>query len=471
MTHILNLVSGAVTVTLNSAAKKVRNYTPVTPALDDDTLDALLNGSLSAAQVPHVTESAVIIIQETSVALLITAIHTLEKILMVDAPRRLRTGQGPQVFVKFQPTSGSLNRSEVFKGSLTWTQDSIRETRWGQFVADVTLAWERQYFWEADAEVQLTLTNGNGTDNTTGLPVYNTNDGSGSSPTKRHNYAEIDAAEALSPLPAPLRLAVTNTYGTALRRLYVALKAQGTPASFTHILEAESATLGTGVASAVDAASSNGNTANVTNVPAAERTLFTFAISSAQAAFVLSQWIRTLLRFSTLPNDATLYMRLTLKDTTSGAMLSQTPWQLMNTADYLQPLPPLMLSPNLQGQAAPGALQLVLSGKDAAGTVDFGLDFIALLPIEAANGFRFLRPIDEALVNVPATTGLITDDGITGAIYVESTQGTYRGYGGPLMLIPGVLQRLYFLCDGSGDAAIARSLSIKAFYRPRVLTV
>jgi hypothetical protein len=56
--------------------------------------------------------------------------------------------------------------------------------------------------------------------------------------------------------------------------------------------------------------------------------------------------------------------------------------------------------------------------------------------------------------------------------FVEGRQDVYAGYGGPLMLVPNSLNRLYFLHDGSdGTAAINRGLSVVVKYRPRVVTV
>jgi len=116
-------------------------------------------------------------------------------------------------------------------------------------------------------------------------------------------------------------------------------------------------------------------------------------------------------------------------------------------------------------------MKLVLQAKDAAAVGDFSADFIQLSPAEMATGFRLLKPIDESLVAVAATTGVLTDNMIDGGLYTESVQGVYRSYGGPIMLLPNTLQRIYFLMDGASDAAIARLISVKAWYRPRIETV
>jgi hypothetical protein len=470
---VLNLVEGGTTITLNSSSKKVKQYKPVAPTINPDTLQKIMAGSVERDLEPTVTESCVVIVQESSVANLQTAINAIERMITLSAPRRQWTRQGNQVFVKFTPANAAAAyRSEIVNGKVEVQDDTLRVSRWDVFAVEIIIAWTRKFYWEADSETQLTLTNGNGTDDTAGLAVYNCNDGSGASPTKRNNYVEIDAAELTGVIPCPVRLAITNTYGTAARRVYVAHKAQGTPASFTHILEAEDATLnGSYCTSGADATCSNGNKVAVVNVPAAVATLFTWTMNATQAGYIKGQWVRPILRFSVLPNDATCSVRFTIKDSTSGAVIAQTDYQVLSSADYLQALPEFYLSPNLQGQTTSGAIKILLDSKDSAATCDWTLDFLQLSPIEAGNSFRFLRPVDESLVTIAATTGLITDNMIDGGLYIESQQGVYQGLGGPIMLIPSTLQRLYFLVDGASDAAIARTITVKGYFRPRKLTV
>lgn len=473
MAITLTLVGSATVDFLGSGYGLLEDFQPKQPNLGEKILYRVLNGDPTLENTLTIIESFRVRVTGANVAALATNINAIERLLLVEAGRRRATQQGQRVFMTYKPSGGATTfRSEVLSGRVELLPRSLAVWQWDALDTEIRVYIERRYYWEYNSEVQLTLSNGNGTDDTAGLAIFNNGDAVGSSPTKRHNHVEIDAAEAAGILPCPIRLAITNTYGTAMRRIYMAHKAQGTPASFVHILEAEDATLGTGVANAVDANASAGDVSNVTNVPAAERTLFTWTISATQAGYVLSQWIRPLLRFSTLPSNATINARFKLTDSTTGAVIAQTDYQLLSSADYLQALPTLELSPNLQGQAAPGEMKLILSAKDSAATGDFGLDFVQLSPVESGNGFRFLKPIDETLVSVPATTGLITDDGIDGAVRIESRQGIYRGFGGPLMLIPNALQRLYFLWDLSSAAAPgAATATIQAFIRPRKLTV
>lgn len=470
-TYQLDLV-GATTINLAGSPQRLIEYQPRSASLTDSMRARLFTGSRDLYDEPTVIESARVILTGTQ-AVIQATFQSIQHMLRVVAPRRYQTRSGQRVFLVWLADGlTGANRGEILYGSVEYASKQSMQfgwAKWGQ--VEVIIVWKRRLF-EKNSETAIPLTNGNGTDTTAGLNVYSCNDGTGVSPNKLNNYVEIKAADVIGVLPAPVRLELSNTYGTALRRIYVAHKAQGTATSFAHVLECEAATLNaTYCVDTLTASTSGGHTVVTTNVPAAATTLMTWTITATQAGYALSQWIRTLIRFSTLPSNSTIYVRLILQDSGSTAILAQTDWQLLNNTDYLQPLPTLELSPNLQGQTTPGAMKLVLQAKDAAAVGDFSADFIQLSPVEMATGFRWLKPIDETLVTVAATTGVLTDNMIDGGLYTESVQGVYRSYGGPIMLLPGVLQRIYLLMDGASDAAIARLLSVKAYYRPRVETV
>lgn len=474
MALVVNLVSGSTTITLNSSSKKVRSYVPRTPQVPPEQLYNLI-GVVRGPDEPTVVETISVIIEDSSEANVKAAINAIEKMVALDAPRRQRLGAGDRVFLKVTPHNGSAYRSEILRGRVDLAEGSLGAPRWNAFKVDIIITIERRPFFELDSLTTLELTNGNGTNVTTGLNVYNCNDATGSSPNKLNNYVEIAAADIAGVLPAPVQLEITNSFGSTARRFYIGHKAQGTPASWTNFLEAEDATLNaTYAASAVDADCSGGDKVTVTNVPATAATLATWTITNTQAGYMLNQWVRFLARFEDRPNNSTCQLRLTLQDSVTGAVIGQTDWTTLNDDDELQAIGTLILSPNLQGQTTLGALKLVLEGKDSAATCDFGLDFVWLMPIEGGTGFRYLKPIDETLVTVPASTGVLIDNPIDGAEpEVEGRQDVYAGYGGPIMLVPDTINRLYFAHDGptNGDAAIDRLLSIVVKYRPRVLTV
>ena len=114
------------------------------------------------------------------------------------------------------------------------------------------------------------------------------------------------------------------------------------------------------------------------------------------------------------------------------------------------------------------ALDLVIEGRrDDAGSTNFYLDFIQLLGLD---GWRELRARAYGL----QYNETLVDDGIVERLYLLNGSNAYGLYVGTgrLMLLPGRDQRLYFLHgDWMNGGGIARTLSVKAWYRPRRLSI
>lgn len=466
MAHVLNIVNGSGTITLNSSNHRVLHYVPTPPPIDESTRTAILSGKVSGDGFT-VTESARVEFGGTASADIVTALQAVESALEFAALRREQIGAGDRVFITYQPDGGTVAyRSEILDGRVELDSDAQDYGRWfTNFRVAATIAWRRRFFWEHNEEQSITVSNSAGTAGSAAVYMHDDADAG------HDNYVQIAAAQVGGVVPAPAKIAITHSYaGTAARRIYTSHKGGGAD-SFQHIYEAEAATLnGTYAAATADANASGGTVVNVTNVPASAAAIATWPITSAQAALITSQWSKIIGRFSTLPSNSTTKARLLLQDSATTAQIGQGEWVTLSPADAIQILGTLMLSPNLQGQAVPGEMKLVLQMKDSAAVGDLGLDFIQLSPVEGGSGFRILKPVDETLVSIPVSTGLITDNMIDGAVYIESRQNVYIGFGGPIMLMPNKLQRLYFLADGvNALAPIDRTLSIVVSYRPRKL--
>lgn len=132
----------------------------------------------------------------------------------------------------------------------------------------------------------------------------------------------------------------------------------------------------------------------------------------------------------------------------------------------------LRLPPWLPNSTSLDDINLVLSGYQVTGSpIDVKLDFLQLTP---ADGWRYLTPTGYGVPN----GSRIMDDGILDELYVDDGSGSdkigiYLGYGSSIYLEPNKLQRLYFLMhsNASNTAEIARTASVKIFYRPRRLTI
>src|SRR4030043_651883 len=127
--------------------------------------------------------------------------------------------------------------TKLLNGIVLYNKDLGRNWRHNSVIA--TIIVERKPYWDAKDEVQVPLTNGNGTNNTSGLTVFNHDDGGGASPNHPDNWVEIAATDVLGDLPGPTRLEVINTYATGrLFTLWIG-KNWTDPAHFSHIIGGE----------------------------------------------------------------------------------------------------------------------------------------------------------------------------------------------------------------------------------------
>lgn len=282
------------------------------------------------------------------------------------------------------------------------------------------------------------------------------------------NYVEITAADVTGDLPAPVRFEITNSYNNTNRasNFFFAHNVLSDPASLTHMLEAEAASGGTTTA---DATCSNGNRKSLGWTGTAETELLNWSLSTALLNACRGNYFRLLARFDSAPSYTDVWIRLRIKF--SLTTIWEGPQVLLNNAYSLQDLGVLQLPPYLVGAGDIYPLNLVLyAQRNSSGTHGLSMDFVQLSPLD---GWRKLSPRGYGL----AYEVRLVDDGIEGQTYTDGwgiagKTGHYIGSGERIAVWPAALQRLYFLHDTmSGSAAIERTLSVKAFYRPRRLTI
>lgn len=365
-------------------------------------------------------------------------------------------------------TTESTWRSRVTNGAVM--HDAKLDARWRQGRALLALAIERLPFWEG-AETDVPLSNPNGTNLTTGINVYNCNDGAGATPNKRNNYVEIAAADVEGDLPAPMKLMVTNTYATnRLMNLWIGHNYTD-PANSIWNLEAEAAD---GVTAIAKSDCSGGyevsKTVNI-DIPLA---LFIWTLTSAQISAAKGQWVHAIPRFSNADSLANIRfsfairwspVRLIIWESDPFLPVSLKKLAIMDMASFRLP-------PWLQASGDLSELQLAMYGqRTVSSDQPLSLDFLQLIP---ADGFRYLV---NPMYGVPSTYRIV-DDGISGELFQDdgadlNRAGVVSGYGDPILLQPNKLQRLYFLMHSSlaYTAEIDRSISVKATYRPRRTSV
>ncbi len=371
--------------------------------------------------------------------------------------------KGTRVYVQVSLDGTNTWRSELLDGRVVPTPNIVKyERATGQ--REATVIVRRANWWEG-AEAQVALTNGNGTDNTTGLTVYNCNDGVGTSPTKRNSYAAIAAASVGGDLPAETRLEIINTFATS--QLYFVWVGQNwtDPANFVPVLEAESGTGGTIVA---NANYSNGNYTTHT-LTTTEADLLSWTLNAAFLNACKGNYYKAVLK-----TDSTITgnMKFRLKIKWNVSTLWQSDQiQIGSPVLAVSDLVTFRLPPWLPALSALDGVDLIITAQSTSGSHPLRVDWLQLMPTD---GWRQLSYIGYGLANGRR----IVDDGVRGYLYEDDAAGAglignMVGYGSPIKLYPGKDQRLYFMLHAiaATTSEITRTISVKLFYRPRRLSL
>ncbi len=405
----------------------------------------------------HVTDSFEVLLRGTSS---IDRLRALNRML-----EYARRSTGPNgVWIHYAP-DGTAWRSRIYDGVVSYDEKVHSYYRSNTIKAIITL--ERDPYWEGP-EQQIPLSNGNGTNNTSGLNVFNANDGVGTPPNRQNNYVEISGSAISGDLPAPVRLEMTNQFNSSARlsEIWISLNVYSNPSTFQHVLEGESAiALQSGITNQAVSGYSGGNIKNFSLTIENQTPLVRWELNTAYLNAANKRWFKILAVFASSTHQGIrLQARimfpvgtiLTTVASSQEVLLSNV---LIQEIGEIQ-IPPWLLS---SGDLAP--VDLVLFGQKS-GTANMQIDFIQISPVD---GYRVLIPRGYG-----AAYGVrIVDDGINEQIYTDGWSGGgrtghYTAIGKPLRLIPGKTQRIYFLQQGStGDANITRMLSVKAYYRPR----
>lgn len=443
MPHLLNITDGTTTLPLSTTSAMLQHYVPETPKLDD------------AGQFQPVGETADLLLYGANVAAVEATLNALET-MRLTARRRRMTGAGPRVYLQYQPIGGTLGRSEVREVEVRLGRNAM--TGYGQAKLPVQLLAERAPWWE-EGRAQIPLTNGNGTNNTAGLTVWDRDDATAG----QDNWADIGAGVVGGVLPSPLEIQMRNLTG-ASRSYHNFYVANNTFApSMSHFLEAENRTNGVGTVTA-SSTSSNGNYLRMTGT----NIYVTWTLPQALLAAVAGRYVRVMARFANYTGASPIYARATLLDYYGLVTLARTPYEakLQLEESHIHDLGLLPLPPGGYSTGwAQNTLALTLRSESSA-TVD--LDFLQITPADEL----CYRHIEQRGMAVAANDWIV-DDGIEGLQYLiegGANHPIYTEHTPPLHVFPGVAQRLYFLHDGPDTSASWR-LSVKAFYRPRRLTL
>lgn len=369
---------------------------------------------------------------------------------------------GDRVFLEGRVNSSSAwEETELLSGETSWV--TPRMVKDGQ--AELAISWVRKNYW-LDPEAQAPLTNGNGTNNTSGLTVWSHDDaGAG-----HDNYVQIDASAIGGDLPAPVRIELTNTYNDSdrLNYVWVAHNAYSDPANFQHIIEGEASAVGSAVADA----SCSGGYRQTLSWAGTTGTAGRWTLDSTFLSRTRGQWFKVFARVSGLtPGYYRVQCKLMFPASTPLTDVA-TSQEVLLSDRHLQEIGTLQLPPWLPGETNLAPIALVLQARRADGVAggSFNLDYLHIIPLD---GYRLLKPKGYgAAYNIRLAldeiNGNVWTDGWAGA----GKTGHYTVFGVPIGLVPGRVQRLYFLQDeATGFAPIERTMSVKVFYRTKRLSL
>ncbi len=448
---LLQLTDGTTTVTLSGTAPvRGATYFPATPQRS------------AGGEWQDVTETAEVNMTGTAAAIRAT-INSVE-LLLLAAQRRRDTGAGERVFVLYKPVDADSTayRSEVLDGRVVWsTNPGLRHLEWTTPTVQVAVIWTRAPWWESTTEVEATISATSQAAATGGRTVTN-NPATG-------NWIQAAAAQITGVLPTPARLYLANNTGSSkiYRKIFVGNNVYSDPGNFAHYMQAEGRLSGGTVTA--NAAASGGSQLDFTLSNSTATFVWTLPAADLQRS--KGRRFRLLARFS--GTIGALYVKPQVRNS-AGLVLWQGDELALSSLVYeswedlgIVPLPP--------GGYAAGAeaMQLALVFR---GSALVQLDVIQLTALDS------YRHIDIAPSGVTANNGaaLVVDDneGLAYVLTGSNWQPMPVSYSAPLLLYPGVINRLYILHEinaqqtaGAGDAAIGLTLSARVFYRPRRLTV
>ncbi len=321
--------------------------------------------------------------------------------------------------------------SPIYEGRLE-LGGAVMGGEWANRETDVTLIWRRAGWWER--YVAVPLSNANGTNVTTaGLQVSNSNDGTGSAPTKLVNYVDIKAQHVPGDLPAPAVFEVST--GARVKQIWTCLNAKSLPGTLVYQAEGE-----TGSSDTTDATRSAGKYHTYT-VPAGASGLNITLATSNLSTLIGGAWLRFMAsaKFTgTVKITPYLSINGVLYYGPGSIVTNAGTWQVIDLG--LTRLPPV----GIYDEAIVGAFYSVSVGINVinAAGLSFDLDYLQFCPCDGYAVSKVdLNPLDPLNVRTDCRGGNVNVtaefDSTGGVISV----GTL--YGG-IWLEPGIAQRMVF---------------------------
>lgn len=406
-----------------------------------------------------------------------TKINMINRMFVL-ARARKASGKGPRVFLYCETSSLSTPyRAEIYDGTVSLTDDAFGidvAQNWYQVVIAIT----RSPWWESTTETQIALTNGNGTNNTSGLTITNADSASAD------NWFNIPTSQLLSntsgDVEAPVRLEFTNSYASGLssKLIYVGMiKSNSFASNRIPVLEGESGTAGAGVTSGNSplTGTSNGNYKSVQWTGTSSTTVITWQIPAADLQRMRGLRFLPILRLANALGTADYDFGWQMVLSTL-VPLTPIKWFRASATDQFIPLNSGEIPPYLSDASNLDLLTFTLVARRATGgTNTADVDAVYLMPCDPMHGgLRIFTPRGVGL----SQNEKLIDDGIAQQTYSDNTangggvQGYYRSDGNWLTIRPNCNNQFYVLqTDSNNVPYAARTMTVKAYYRPRRSTL
>lgn len=395
------------------------------------------------------TDSLQLLIQGANVAAIQTTVQTIVRLLQ-HAERRAKSAIGRRVWLQRTLDGETQVRTEVLSGVLELP--NLPE-QWNGRKINAVLTIQRPNWWEPLAETELQLSAPNQAAATGGRTILNHWDGD----TGHGFWISVAAAQVGGDLPAPVRLELTNTIGSAraYTALHVANNSLNDPTNFVGRIEGESAS--SGGTTAADATCSGGSKRNLT---VNTSLTVTWALNDAFVTDTSGNYMWLIARVLGLSGAVTVRPEVR---TASGSVVwrANEPVRWITSTPHLAVICTVPIPPG--GWDAPWDDLVLALVFNSAASVSLSIDYLAFFP---ADNYQFVPMLGESVAN---NETIIVDGwaGWSGVANGGLVRPIVSPRGNPIVLYPNTAQRLYVLQHITNNCNIADTFSVRAYYRPR----
>lgn len=404
----------------------------------NDAGDPLRDGDkITSVTRRNVTETAVLYLRGQTKDV-IDAVNNIERMLS-------RAENGVTVYWDYQArVDQSILRSRVYTGRVLWSDNAaLRRVANATIDAEISIVITREPWMDATTQREIPLSSNTRGVRTGGISIYNNDTGN-----NNQNWVQAAATDIIGSAPAPARIELTPASGGSLffRNVYLCNMALHNPTTFDPFL--------LGSASQGGASKSWTASAHATN-------RYAWRLNSSQIQACKGEYMRILAAFDFMQPATYIQAHVGIA-TGSPTAYYRNPglsgnevWSGSPQGRQLVDLGAMPIPPQVGTASSDVGLFISIRSLTAGSSA---LDFVMLMPARAT---RHLR--------MPShSTSSIIDNGPEGVAYAQGRRPFIQANGDPVMLYPGIINRVYMLFDEAGDAFVpGRNITMRMFARSR----